>query len=234
MARFSQRRAIAVVTLAFIALSAVLHATFGSLATLMHFPSSQPVIDQEAVLLSIVHFETRTPRPMPTATPPPILQPPPWPPAPSAHLHPTIFTRRAIKRGPSVMPALAKPGLLVAPPQPTAIPATPTPGPIDTPNPVETPIDARDQIIDAAVKHLVKPRYPEMASFRGEEGTVIILLTIGPDGNVLDTRIAQSSGSLSLDQEAVYAAKHSSYFPPEIDGKPAIMTYRVVYTFQMS
>lgn len=237
MARLRHRRAIAVATLACVALSALLHAMVGSLGTLLHFPPSQPAIGQHAVLLSIVHFETRTPRPTPTPTPPPpILHVLPKPPAPPARAHPAIFATHPIRRGPNSAPGNPGPraGPPVALPQPTAVAEIPTPEPAATPNPVETPIDARDQIIDATFRHEVKPRYPEMASFRGEEGTVIILLTIGPDGKVLEVRIAQSSGSLVLDQEALYSARASSYYPPEIDGKPAIMTYRVVYTFQLS
>jgi protein TonB len=75
--------------------------------------------------------------------------------------------------------------------------------------------------------------YPEEAQRTGEEGTVIVLLTIGPDG-VSDVRIWESSGYPALDREALRAAKESTYSVPEVNGEPATETYRVIYTFSIN
>lgn len=234
MSRASQRRAIALLTFVFILLSAALHGTFGSLGTLVHFKTETPVAEQRAFPIIIQRLpKTPTPHPTPTPTPPPVRLPP-RPQLPQAPKHPAIPLHPTV-HAPTIRAPTTNDGAIVSQPQPTVVAsATPQPATPETPTPVETPIDARDQIIDASFRHEVKPRYPEMATVDGAEGTVVVLLTIGPDGNVLSARVAQSSGSLVLDQEALYAAKASSYYPPEIDGKPAIMTYRIVYTFQLS
>jgi protein TonB len=119
----------------------------------------------------------------------------------------------------------------IVPGPPTSATARPA---IETPAPVETPVDARDRIVAATFRHEVRPVYPDIAKYGDQEGTVVVLATIGPEGRVLSARIAQSSGSLAIDAEALRAAQASSYYPPEIDGKPAIMTYRIVYTFQLT
>jgi protein TonB len=119
----------------------------------------------------------------------------------------------------------------IVPGPPTSTTARPA---IETPTPVETPVDARDRIVAATFRHEVRPVYPDIAKYGDQEGTVVVLATIGPEGRVLSARIAQSSGSLAIDAEALRAAQASSYYPPEIDGKPAIMTYRIVYTFQLT
>ncbi|HYK53402.1 MAG TPA: energy transducer TonB, partial [Candidatus Eremiobacteraceae bacterium] len=77
----------------------------------------------------------------------------------------------------------------------------------------------------------VEPVYPDIAKEQGVGGTAIVLATIGPDGRVISVSIDQSTGNRQLDSAAVAAAHSSRFEPPEIDGKPATETYRIVYTF---
>jgi protein TonB len=79
----------------------------------------------------------------------------------------------------------------------------------------------------------VQPDYPNVAKEQNAQGTAVVLATIGPNGNVLATRIDQSTGNKLLDQAALAAARSSSFEPPRINGKPATETYRLVYTFQL-
>ncbi len=88
-------------------------------------------------------------------------------------------------------------------------------------------------IVAAAFLHRVQPDYPAIAATGHWEGTVVVLITLGPAG-VIEAKIGTSSGYTALDRAALRAAEESTYRPPEINGKPAIETYRVIYTFTVS
>ena len=66
----------------------------------------------------------------------------------------------------------------------------------------------------------------------GETGTVIVLLTVGPQGPS-DIRVWVSSGYPSLDRAALTAAQESTYSVPEHNGEPVMETYRIIYTFSL-
>lgn len=87
-------------------------------------------------------------------------------------------------------------------------------------------------IVAAEFEHRVIPSYPAIAVSADWEGTVIVLVTIGPDG-IIEAHVGTSSGYAPLDRAAVEAAKESTYRPPEVNGQPAIETYRVIYTFSL-
>lgn len=63
------------------------------------------------------------------------------------------------------------------------------------------------QIRDSVMRHVI---YPERARRMGWEGTVIVSFTVHEDGSVHDARIAQSSGTLVLDEAAKEALMKSS------------------------
>lgn len=59
------------------------------------------------------------------------------------------------------------------------------------------------------------------------QASVAIEVVIGPDGKVLETHIAQSSGSRALDEAALDAARETTYTPKIVcpyryDRKPAV------------
>ena len=97
-----------------------------------------------------------------------------------------------------------------------------------------TPVYAPDMVVDARFTHQVQPEYPDVAREQNAQGTAVVLATIGPNGNVISTRIDQSTGNKLLDQAALAAARESSFEAPKINGKPATETYRLVYTFSNS
>lgn len=118
--------------------------------------------------------------------------------------------------------------------------SVPAPAPVNTQPPVQaiatpdagpTPIYAPTIVVDARFVDRVEPVYPDIAKEQGVGGTAIVLATIGPDGRVLTVAIDESTGNRQLDSSAVAAAHASRFAPPEIDGKPATETYRIVYTF---
>jgi protein TonB len=139
--------------------------------------------------------------------------------------------------------ALASQGLSTQPQ--STLPTTqtnsaPAPAPVSTAPPTQsaatpdaepTPVYAPTIVVDARFADRVEPVYPDIAKEQGVGGTAIVLATIGPDGHVLAVSIDQSTGNRQLDSAAVAAAHASRFEPPEIDGKPATETYRIVYTF---
>lgn len=86
-------------------------------------------------------------------------------------------------------------------------------------------------IMDARFISRQVPNYPEIAREQDARGTAIVLVTIGPKGNVLGAHVSQSTGFQMLDNAALDAAHGSTFLPPLIDGKPATATYRITYDF---
>ena len=62
--------------------------------------------------------------------------------------------------------------------------------------------------------------YPRLSQMRREQGVVMLYLVIDRDGNVLDSRIQESSGYRSLDREALEMVKRASPLPPMPDDMP--------------
>lgn len=65
--------------------------------------------------------------------------------------------------------------------------------------------------------------YPAISRRLGEQGTVVVRMTVNRDGRVSDVAIAQSSGSDRLDAAAVQAVKERYVFQPAtIGGRPIV------------
>jgi len=86
------------------------------------------------------------------------------------------------------------------------------------------------------IRHLHKfPPYPEAALRNGEEGSVLVRLTIAADGRLNDAIIAQSSGNGELDRNTVRWIKlRWRYSPATLNGQPVVSTIEVRVTFAMS
>ncbi len=75
-------------------------------------------------------------------------------------------------------------------------------------------------------------RYPRDAWLEGQQGTVIVLFTIGRDGNVLTSRLERSSGHTLLDGEAMQMVKRADPFPtmpPEIVGNELELRVPIIF-----
>lgn len=138
--------------------------------------------------------------------------PPPPPPAP-------VFQPRLE----AVTPVIVPPALDILPPRPSPVQAvvaetppaqavsTPTPAPAPAPAPqgvVSTVNDLSTTMISA-----VPPRYPVESRRRKEEGTVTLMVTVSPRGDVAEIEVARSSGFSRLDKAALAAVKHWRWSP---------------------
>jgi len=116
----------------------------------------------------------------------------------------------------------------------TPFPETPTPSAPPIAPPTATPTaETVLPVKDSNFRYKATPSYPDVQMQEGVEGTVIVLVTIGPDGSLLDATIDQSSGNAALDAAALAAAHASLYTAPLRDGKPVTAEYRIVYEFKI-
>jgi protein TonB len=72
-----------------------------------------------------------------------------------------------------------------------------------------------------------KPAYPEVAQRRGWTGTVQLELDLDDAGRVTAARLLQSCGHDLLDQAALDAARHWTYTPATLNGRPVPVTVPV-------
>ena len=76
----------------------------------------------------------------------------------------------------------------------------------------------------------VVPVYPEQARRRGQEGKVLLRLTIDERGNLLKVEVLEGAG-FGFEEAAVEAVKRSSFRPASIEGKPAPSIARLPIRF---
>jgi protein TonB len=68
-----------------------------------------------------------------------------------------------------------------------------------------------------------RPEYPTMSLRLGEEGVVLLMLTVNEDGRVTEAKVEKSSGFERLDEAAVKEALRSYRFlPGSVNGKSAV------------
>jgi len=218
-----ERSTIVLVTAAFIVVSGILHLILGGVIPTGTWRAA-PAPSGTILLLSRLETPppTQAPTPRPSPTPKPHVQAQATPQAPASRAPRNV----APPRQPVVLPvSTATSGASgvenPSPPQGQAA----VPGP-------SAPADDSYVIVTARFLNEVHPEYPDDAVTHGEEGTVIVLLTIGQEG-VSDVRVWESSGYPELDRAALAAAKESTYSTPEMNGEPVTETYRVIYTFSL-
>ena len=156
------------------------------------------------------------PVPKTTATPPPAPQPvaiADTTPAPSAPTGVGAPQPPAPPAPPA--PVQAAP----TPPAPAAPPAPPAPPPAP-PAPVQPPV------LDASYSanaDLFRP--PPMSVRLNEHGRVMLRLTIGTNGSVVNASLVKSSGFERLDQAALKGARLTKFRPATRAGVPVEWTY---------
>jgi protein TonB len=77
------------------------------------------------------------------------------------------------------------------------------------------------------------PRYPEAARRRGEQGRVMLRVSVSTDGLPTDVEIARSSGHHTLDEAAVSAVKRWRFVPASQGGRPVAGVADVPVRFQL-
>lgn len=146
--------------------------------------------------------------------------PPPSPPAPV--VQPQLEV---------IPPVIVPPTLDILPPRESPVQAVvaETPPPVSQPAVVSAPAPvasvARPSTVTIAdlsttMISAVPPRYPVESRRLKEEGTVVLLLTVGADGRVADIRVSSSSGSDRLDTAALSAVKKWRWAPTVRNGQP--------------
>lgn len=79
--------------------------------------------------------------------------------------------------------------------------------------------------------HNRKPSYPSAAALRGEQGTVVLLVHVRPDGLVSDVEVERSSGYARLDDSARDAVQTWHFLPSIENGQPvgSVVPVRIAY-----
>ncbi|RMH36774.1 MAG: energy transducer TonB [Nitrospirae bacterium] len=110
----------------------------------------------------------------------------------------------------------------VTPPFPRSLsipdPITVTHPPEDLPVLVDPTGKTRGVRTPVVPLNAVRPPYPRFAREQGWEGTVVLRLTIGPDGRVVSAKTHTSSGYAILDRSALQAVRQWT-FKPAKDGE---------------
>ncbi len=97
-------------------------------------------------------------------------------------------------------------------------------------------LPSADQFVPVEIQpemiHYTTPEYPRLAKQAGIEGTVWVKALISKSGNVIKAQIGKSSGTASLDDAAVEAAKDNKFKPGIQNGRPinVWVTYKVDFS----
>lgn len=78
-----------------------------------------------------------------------------------------------------------------------------------------------------------KPDYPAAARRAREQGTVVLEVEVGPDGQPDEVSVARHSGSRELDRAALQAVRDWSFEPAIHNGKAVASSVRVPVDFRL-
>ena len=121
------------------------------------------------------------------------------------------------------------PDLIRPPPQTTVVPEfaieAPPKAPPAAPAPPAPPVKVAPTELKSVERTHSIPPYPSISLRLGEQGTTIIKVTIGVDGQVTAAALEKTSGFDRLDAAAVeYVKSHWRWLPPTREGKPVEAT----------
>ena len=141
------------------------------------------------------------------------------------------------------------------PPEPkvaeTLEPLPPIPDAVDIPKPVEKPVlpqpqpdfstpqpstpQPRQARVDAPPRPMraIKPEYPKGARQRGEQGDVVIEMTVNSKGGVDKASVVTSSGYSELDEAALRAVRSAKFTPAKSGRESVASTARLTLTFRL-
>lgn len=105
--------------------------------------------------------------------------------------------------------------------------ATSSPG--DAGEPVDVDFGEMD---GPRIASRIAPRYPSSAKRRGEEGTVVLLLSIDEEGALTNVKVLRSAGD-KFDQAALAAARKARYAPATRDGRPVACRAKLPIRFSL-
>lgn len=111
------------------------------------------------------------------------------------------------------------------PPQPASVPSVAS-------APIERAVGTTDEELPLVLAN-PPPIYPVDAQRAGRQGTVILELAIGIEGDVEAIRVARSSGHQALDAEAHRAVRAWRFRPAQSMGQPIAMNVRLPIHFRL-
>ncbi|MBI3014733.1 MAG: energy transducer TonB [Candidatus Tectomicrobia bacterium] len=96
-------------------------------------------------------------------------------------------------------------------------------------------LNGEEAFVPLRIVGLKKPVYPEDSrrGRLGEEGTVILGVSVGADGKREKIRVVKSSGFSRLDQAAIAALESATFVPATRGGKPVPMEKKISFTFRL-
>ncbi len=97
------------------------------------------------------------------------------------------------------------------------------------PAPVQARVDAPPK-----AQRIFKPKYPDEARRRGEQGDVTLELTVDARGRVETVRVVASCGFPALEKAAEAAARRATFKPAKRDGTPVSGVARLTLTFRLN
>lgn len=115
-------------------------------------------------------------------------------------------------------------------PKPVEKPALPqfVPSPRPTPAPRQAHVDAPPR-----PKRAIKPDYPKGSRQRGEQGDVVIEMTVNSQGEVDKASVVTSSGFAELDEAALRAVRSAKFTPAKSGRESVASTARLTLTFKL-
>ncbi|MDH4394883.1 MAG: energy transducer TonB [Limnobacter sp.] len=191
---------------------------------LMELPAEQPEVT-----------ELPTPQTPPQTPPPPKVQAPKVQPPPvlatkiiePAKPAPIVEQAADINTGEKTPPPAAKPLPALAVQTPVELPKNQSPQP-DTAREVSPArVDARYASSNP------RPQYPSMARRLGQEGTVVLEVTVSTEGLAKSVRIQDSSGHELLDQAAVNAISKWKFVPAKRGDTPIEQKLNTRWTYKL-
>ncbi|MCJ7500858.1 energy transducer TonB, partial [bacterium] len=88
-------------------------------------------------------------------------------------------------------------------------------------------------LMEAQILFLPEPAYPVLCRKRGEEGRVMLEITISAEGGVRSAEIQTSSSYSRLDRAALDAAKMAIFRPATEFGVPVQSERTIAYRFEL-
>ena len=190
-------------------------------------PHDEPSYTVELVVVSPPAAPVAAP-PAPPAPPPPEAAAAPVEPPPQPVPEPLPEPKKIVEKQEPVKPVPPK---LAAPPKPAPRPITLDPGPIDTGQTQSAhAADREGESASFAVVYGPTPAYPAIARSRGQEGRVVVAVTIGVDGNPGNVAVQSSSGVAALDEAAVSAVRTWRF--RNGSGRPLEATVPIVFALR--
>lgn len=215
-------------------ISIVAHLFLAPILPSMKHQEEQQTVEKVSVTKKI-QVKPPTPPP-PTPTPPPPKQTPP--PKPQQPQQQQVKLKLNVPKTTSKSNTSSSVAKYVPPPVgsekgvPQGTVASAPPAPVSTVPPGTPKPACKTPYQDATVVDQAQPEYPDAARELGlGEVQVAVTVTIGPSGNLIDAKIAQSAGNMSLDQAALAAARQSTYAPKIVDCQPTTGSYYFKVTF---